>query len=80
MPKNLKADEPAASRPAKAALALAELKQEGGTTLERLCELTGWQAHTCRAWMTGLRKKGHDVDRTKVDGTSRYSVITGGAA
>ena len=45
-----------------------------GATLDELVEATGWLPHTTRAALTGLKKKGHDVQRTKVDGVSRYAV------
>ena len=33
---------------------------------------TGWQNHTARAVLTGLKKKGHTIERAKEDGVSRY--------
>jgi len=34
-----------------------------GASLEDMIEATGWQAHTVRAAMTGLRKRGYPVER-----------------
>ena len=31
--------------------------------------------HTTRAALTGLKKKGHRIERTKVDGVSCYSLV-----
>ena len=45
-----------------------------GATLDQLVEATGWLPHTTRAVLTGLRKKGHMIERTKVDGVSHYTV------
>ena len=40
-----------------------------GASLEDMIEATGWQAHTVRAAMTGLRKRGHAIER-HVEGTT----------
>lgn len=50
-------------RQTKASVVEALLTREGGASLEALCEATGWQAHTCRAFLTGLRKRGKQVIR-----------------
>lgn len=49
----------------KAALVLAMLEREGGATLDELTSATSWLPHTTRAALTGLRKKGHDIDQRK---------------
>lgn len=54
---------------------LALLTRENGATLEDLVAATGWLPHTARAAMTGLKKKGHTIERIKVDGVSRYSIV-----
>ncbi len=41
------------------------LQRGDGATLDELCEATGWQAHTCRAFLTGQRKKGRELIRSK---------------
>ncbi len=47
------------------------LTREGGTSLDELTSATGWQPHSCRAFLTGLRKKGWAINRQKrEDGTS----------
>lgn len=53
---------------------LGMLQREGGTTLEEMVRATGWLPHTTRAALTGIRKKGHDVIRSKVDGETRYAI------
>lgn len=59
----------------KAALVSELLLVEGGASLEQLCQATGWQAHTCRAFLTGLRKKDKPLTRSKRDdGTSVYQL------
>ena len=54
--------------------ALRMLRKEGGVPLAGIVEATGWQPHTARAALSGLRKKGHAVQATKVDKVTRYSV------
>jgi hypothetical protein len=59
----------------KAALVSELLMGKGGVSLDRLCQATGWQAHTCRAFLTGLRKKDLPLVRSKrEDGTSVYQL------
>jgi hypothetical protein len=60
--------------PSKIDKLLALLKRSGGATLPDLVKATGWLPPTTRAALTGLKKKGHTVERTKVDGVSRYSI------
>jgi Protein of unknown function (DUF3489) len=45
-----------------------------GATLDDLVAATGWLPHTARAVLSGLKKKGHTIDRQKVDGVSRYRI------
>lgn len=63
-------------RQTKAALVLAMLLREQGATLAELVEATGWQPHTVRAALTGLRKKGHTLDKRKRDDVTCYHVAT----
>lgn len=65
--------------PSKTSLILGMLQREEGTTLEQVVEATGWLPHTTRAALTGLRKKGHAIIRTKVDGVTRYTVAAAAA-
>jgi len=53
------------------------LKGRPGASLAELVEATGWQPHTCRAFLTGLRKKGKVPVRDKrKDGTTFYKLVT----
>jgi len=56
---------PSEPRQTKAATVGAMLSSKEGITLEAMCTATGWQSHTCRAFLTGLRKKGREVVRYK---------------
>jgi hypothetical protein len=61
-------------KPIKAETVLTLLRRTEGATLDDLVAATGWLPHTTRAAMTGLKKKGHQITRTKVDGVSRYTI------
>lgn len=50
------------------------LRRDDGATLEELCTATGWQPHSTRAVLTGLRKKGHVIDKTKREDASCYRI------
>jgi hypothetical protein len=64
-------------RQTKASVVEALLARDGGTSLEAMCEVTGWQTHTCRAFLTGLRKKGREVIRASdKNGKSIYLIAT----
>jgi len=39
------------------------LSRAKGATLAEMTESTGWLSHSARAFMTGLRKKGHSIVR-----------------
>jgi Protein of unknown function (DUF2924)/Protein of unknown function (DUF3489) len=41
------------------------LTKDKGATLAALVEATGWMPHTTRAAMTGLRKRGFEIERTR---------------
>lgn len=63
-----------APRVTKAAKLLALLQTGTGASLEDMVEATGWQSHTVRAAMTGLRKKGHVIDKHIEGNTTIWSV------
>lgn len=47
------------------------LAREEGASLDELTTATSWQPHSCRAFLTGLRKKGWAIERKKrADGTT----------
>jgi hypothetical protein len=49
--------------PTKAAIVQKLLSRPKGATLAEIIDATGWLPHSARAFMTGLRKKGHDLVR-----------------
>ncbi len=53
------------------------LQRKAGASIDQIAKATGWQAHTCRAFLSGLRKKGRDVARqTGKDGRSVYRIAS----
>jgi hypothetical protein len=51
------------------------LMQPGGRSIDELSEALGWEVHTVRAAITGLRKGGHVIVRAKNDaGVSLYRI------
>ena len=50
------------------------LSAPGGAAMDQLIAATGWQAHSLRAVMTGLRKQGHTIQRETIDGATRYII------
>lgn len=67
---------PAKSKPqTKASLVEGLLQQDQGASLADLCQSTGWLPHTCRAFLSGLRKKGRELVRNKrEDGATIYKL------
>ena len=62
-------------RPTKSAQVLALLRREQGATLAELGAATGGLPHTTRAALTGLRKKGHAIDKGKRGEATCYRVV-----
>jgi len=50
------------------------LRRSSGATLAEMIEATGWQPHSARAVLTGLRKKGHAIVRGKRGEVTCYSL------
>lgn len=50
------------------------LSREKGSTLLEMSKATGWQLHSCRAFLTGLRKKGEILKEQRRDGQLSYRI------
>lgn len=50
------------------------LKRQEGATLGELTGATAWLPHTMRAALTGLRKKGMQIDKTKREDVTCYCI------
>jgi hypothetical protein len=54
------------------------LRREEGATLDELVKATSWLPHTTRAALTGLRRKGHRLERSKRDDATCYRIVEAG--
>ncbi|MES2288438.1 MAG: DUF3489 domain-containing protein [Pseudomonadota bacterium] len=59
----------------KQAQLVALLKRAEGATLDQMVAATTWLPHTTRAALTGLRKRGHQIDSVKADGVRTYRIV-----
>lgn len=53
---------------------IAMLRREKGATLDEMVKATGWLPHSTRAALTGLKKKGHTIERDKRDDVICYRI------
>ena len=56
----------------KAAMVTRILLREKGATVLEMSKSTGWQPHSCRAFLTGLRKKFTVLKEQRGDGKLAY--------
>jgi len=60
----------------KAAIVSKLLARPRGASLGDITAATGWQAHSIRAFLTGLRKKGINLEREqRRDGATGYRIV-----
>lgn len=64
-------------RPNKTTAIFALLTRADGATLAELIAATGWLPHTTRAALTGMRKRGHTIERFKRDEATCYRIVGG---
>ena len=61
----------------KQALVIEMLCAKKGASLSALVDATGWLPHTTRAALTGLRKRGFAIERTREEGSdSIYRIVS----
>lgn len=72
------ASRPAPARDKKIDQVIALLRRDQGATLAEMVEATGWQPHTTRAALTGLRKKGHTLEKSKRGDATCYRIVEAG--
>lgn len=53
------------------------LERAEGATLDEMVKATGWLPHTTRAALTGLRKKGRTIEKSKRDDLTCYRIAAG---
>ncbi len=51
------------------------LRREQGATVADLMDVTGWLPHTVRAALSGLRKRGHTIQRDTDASGSVYRIV-----
>jgi Protein of unknown function (DUF3489) len=51
------------------------LSHKHGASLVEMSTLANWLPHSTRAFLTGLKKKGHLIESDKVDGVRRYRIV-----
>lgn len=68
MPKNRKP-------PSKSAIVAKLLAREKGASIAEMTKATGWQDHSIRAYLTGVRRKHTLTKEERSDGTTRYRLI-----
>ena len=66
---------PPAPRSNKTTTVVALLTRPDGATLAELIAATGWLPHTTRAALTGLRKRGHEIERFNRDDATCYRIV-----
>lgn len=74
---------PKSSKPQRSKKAVLQLlvERKSSATMSAMIEATGWQAHSVRAGLTGLRKAGVDLERrTNRKGETFYVVAQTAAA
>lgn len=66
------------SRTTKKAQLIKLLSTKGGTDIKMLCSKLGWQQHTTRAAMSGLRKAGYEVagEKPAKGGMSKFRILS----
>ncbi len=62
-------------RPSKIEAVVELLRRSEGATLGEITDETGWQPHSARAVLTGLRKKGHVLEKAKRDDVTCYRIV-----
>jgi hypothetical protein len=75
MPKKTTREPENPATPGKIDQVIALLKRSEGATLAEITAITGWQPHSARAALTGLRKKGHSIERSKRDDAGCWRIV-----
>ncbi len=63
------------AKPTKIETIIKLLRRPNGASIAQLQKTAGWQPHSVRAALTGLRKKGHAIERGRdAKGVIRYRI------
>jgi predicted transcriptional regulator len=69
------------AQPTKSAIVTKLLARSKGATLTEIASATNWQSHSCRAFLTGLRKQGKTlVKEQRTDGAVAYRITVADVA
>jgi len=64
----------------KSAIVIRLLSREKGTTLGEIAKATQWKPHSCRAFLTSVRKKAQLIREERADGATSYRMFQEPAA
>ena len=56
------------------------LSREKGATLDEIAKATDWKPHSCRAFLSGIRKKARVLRQERPDGVTSYHIVEKRAA
>lgn len=73
-PKKASTKAKATPKTTKAATVVDLLRRKEGATISDLAKATGWQPHSVRAVLSGLRKTGHTIEKSKRGETTCYRI------
>lgn len=65
---------PKPTKISKVSKVIALLARKEGATLYDIVSATGWQLHSARAALTGLKKKGHTLEKSKRGDVTCYRI------
>jgi len=72
---------PTSTKPRTKSVTVARLlSREKGATLDEIAKATQWKPHSCRAFLTGMRKKERVLREERSDGTTSYRIVRESAA
>jgi hypothetical protein len=67
---------PTSAKPRTKSATVARLLSRGkGATLGEIAKATQWKPHSCRAFLTGMRKKERVLWEERPDGTTTYRIV-----
>ena len=61
-------------KPPKSATIVKLLSRGSGATVAEVRKATGWKEHSCRAFLTGVRKKARLTKEQRPDGKTAYRI------
>ena len=64
----------------KAATVTRLLSRDKGATLDEIAKATAWKPHSCRSFLTGIRKKARVLRQERPDGATSYRIVEEPAA